>query len=699
MNCRQHGQAIIFGLLFLAVVVMALLILYNQGQLVSDRIQLENTADATVYSQAKLAARNQNFIAYTNRSMVANETSIGQMVALLTWAKRYGQISSFTTYPAYNFPIAPPSPVTFKQVLDVVTLPYVIMGQGVATPVNAVVQVWPTVVSYFNAAIGVFQKMFAVATLAAQVETGIGVVEDHEDDPDNPEMYIPVVGWYFFTQNALLTYFGENFDPGNLASHLPLGESEEMTRDFLADQVGSLENMINDNTPALGNKKAKNTGGGKDSNVNTGEDAEDKAIESYQRYAAIVNKNREPFTEDRHWEVGASIPDLIPEITLPLGIIKLTIDLDFAVWGGVAADGGTAYISRSALESDADIGKLGWSSIDLLSFGIRFDIGLYVEVELCLPIVGCNSWVLLDVAFQIPIGFPLGGATHQVVREAADAKRLMPEWGLPGQNDTGKWGGDPDDTNNNGAFDAFHTQALIWGNVNPAPGMYGLAGSRDVTPRYAGPPSFFSLGGSFQESRRSYEFTTAVAKSLDDVSTSDSDRHNIDSNGENWDQQDIHFTNFDVQTRSRTEGGDFAANYQQFIWGDDRPMMTVSSAETYHVNPMQSLSDGSVEPASLFSPFWDARLREPSEITLLIATGEIDFESLFEGIGNSAIGMVGWLLGAIGDRLVDTGVDYLLSNVPPPVDTIIEDPLRDGASQVTDLAVDAVVGELEDFMP
>src|SRR5690606_10432913 len=233
MNCRQNGQAIIFGLLFLAVVVMALLILYNQGQLVNDRVQLENAADATVYSQAKLAARNQNFIAYTNRAMVANETSIGQMVALLTWAKRYGQIPSFTTYPVYNTPIAPPSPVTFKQVLDVVTLPYVIMGQGVAAPVNAIVQVWPTVVSYFNSAVGVFQKMFAVATLAAQVETGIGVVEDHEDDPNNPEMYIPVVGWFFFTQNALLTYFGENFDPGNLAGHLPLGEADEMTRDFL----------------------------------------------------------------------------------------------------------------------------------------------------------------------------------------------------------------------------------------------------------------------------------------------------------------------------------------------------------------------------------------------------------------------------------------------------------------------------------
>src|SRR5690606_42008549 len=99
MNGYQKGQAMVFGLLFLGVVLMAWLALFNQGQLVSHRVQLENTADATVYSQAKLAARNQNFIAYTNRAMVANEVSIGQMVAILSWAKHYRDVGAFTSYP------------------------------------------------------------------------------------------------------------------------------------------------------------------------------------------------------------------------------------------------------------------------------------------------------------------------------------------------------------------------------------------------------------------------------------------------------------------------------------------------------------------------------------------------------------------------------------------------------------------------
>jgi hypothetical protein len=705
----NKGQAFIFGLLFLAVVVMALLILYNQGQLVTNRVQLENAADATVYSQAKLAARNQNFIAYTNRAMVANEVSIGQMVSLLSWAKHYKQVGAFTSYPLYRFPVAPPSPTTFSDILKATTTSYQIMGQAVSAAAKPMVEVWPTVVSIFNGTVGVFQKMFALATLAGQAEMSMEVVKDHEDDPDNPEMYIPAVGWYFFTQNALLTYFGENFSPTNLADLVGdatadkdwSADATEVTEEYLGGQVGELENMINDNSAGLSRKKAKNKSGGAGAHLNTGDNAEANAIEAYQRYMAIVNRNRASFTADRHWQVWANTPDLIPKIELPLGIITLTIDLDFAVGGGIKNDGGSVYSANSALKKDTDLARLNWSAIDVLSFGLEFDVGLFVEIELCLPIVGCDSWTLLDFNFVLPIGFPLAGATHQVVSSNSHAKKILTDWGLPFNNDTGKYGGDKNDSDNNGAFDGFHLQTLAWGQASPMllPGMYGARTALDVTDSYAGPPSFFSLGSSFQESGIGYEFSAAVAKSLDDVETTDNSALGIDSADADWDNGDIQYTNFDVKTRSRAEGNDFAADYQQFIWNDERPMMTVSSAETYFANPMQTLSDGSAEPASLFSPFWDARLREPSPITLLIATGELDFTEIVEGLSGTAVGMVEWLLSAVGDRLVDTGVDYLTDQLDSPWNMLAEPPLREGATQVKDIAVDEVVGELEDFMP
>ncbi len=157
----------IFGLLFMAVVVMSLLILFNQGQLIKNRAQLENAADAAAYSQAKLAARNMNFAAYTNRAMVANEVSIGQMVSLLSWAKHYKNVGAFVKYPAYNFPVAPPSPTTFSNVLEVVTLPYKIMGTAVEAPAKVMTDVWPTAISYFNTGIGFFQQLFTFATTVA----------------------------------------------------------------------------------------------------------------------------------------------------------------------------------------------------------------------------------------------------------------------------------------------------------------------------------------------------------------------------------------------------------------------------------------------------------------------------------------------------------------------------------------------------
>lgn len=709
---EQKGQAMVFGLLFLAVVLMALLALFNQGQLVSHRMQIENAADATVYSQAKLAARNQNFVAYTNRAMVANEVSIGQMVALLSWAKHYKQMSAFTSYPLYRIPIAPPSPTTFTDVLSAATTPYVIMGNAVSTAANVLVKTWPSVVSYFNSTLGIFQKVFAVATIAAQVEVNLKVLKDHERDPDRPEMYIPAIGWYFFTQNTLLTYFGENFSPTNLKSLASVAitdeddaaAAEDAVEEFLADQVGELENMVNDNSPGMGKKKNKNAGGGANSNVNTGEQAEEQAVAAYQRYAAIVNHNREAFTEDRHWDVFPTVPDLIPEITIPLGIIKLTIDLDFSVGAGIKNDGGTAYQANSAIEKDSDIAKLGWNSIDVISFGVEFDIGIYVNVELCLPIMGCRNWTLLDLDFNLPLGFPLGGATHQVVSEKSHAKKTMPEWGLPFKNDTGKYGGDPNSDKNDGAFDGFHAQSLAWGQVSPQlmpGGMYGARQTIDVTDSYAGPPSYFSLGRHFQERARSYEYTIAVAKSLGDVKTSDSDTFNIKAESSDWDDpnSELHFNRFDVETHSRAEANDFAAAYQRFIWGDDQPMMTISSAETYFVNPMQIGANGNREAASLFSPFWDARLRQPSKIAYLLASGDIDFQKMFEGLSTTALGMIDWLLRAIGERIVTAGVDYLLEQLGPPFGTVFEGPIRALGSKVVDHTVDAVVGELEDFLP
>lgn len=716
---RQQGQAMVFSLLFMAVCLITLLILYNQGQLVKNRVQIENAADAAVYSQAKLAARNLNFIAYTNRAMVANEVSIGQMVALLSWAKHYKQVDGFVAkayaFPLYSIPIAPPTPTTMSDILSAATLPWKLLGTAVEAPTRAVVEKWPTVISIFNGALGVFQKVFALSTLEAQIEMNLNVVEDHEFDPDNPELYTPAVGWYFFVQNTLLTYFGENISPDNLYTRVSGAldssgddaDGHDLVADFLGDQLGTIDNMINDNTTGMQKKRANNSAGGQNSNMNTAEnDADgDGAVAAYQRFAAIVNRNREAFTQDRHWDIGPPRATESLRLVLDVGIVKLTMQLDLGFWAGIKNDGGTAFVSDGTLETDQDLESLGWSSIDVTSFGIEIDIGLFVNLEVCI-LGGCSDWDLIDYDITIPIGLPVAGATHQVVTDKKYAKKLITDWGYP-MMPSDIYGGDDGDPLNSGAFDLFHLAALGWGQASPRftpGGMYGTrqAGAeKDVTDTYGGAPSFFSLGDSFQKSGVGYEYTIALAKSLDEVETTDSDTFGINTGDTaDWDQDDIAYTRFDVQTHSRVEGSDISADYQELIWNDTRPMMTVSSAETYFANPMQRNADGSDEAASLFSPFWDARLKEPSAIAMLIATGELPWSQIFEGLSDnaSANDIVDWVLHGIADRVVDVGVDNLVEKIEPPFSLLMEPVLQDVASQATDTAL-GQLPDLDEYLP
>jgi hypothetical protein len=53
-------------------------------------MELQNAADGVAYSVAIPEARDLNFMAYTNRAMVANEVAIGQAVGLAFLAPPLG---------------------------------------------------------------------------------------------------------------------------------------------------------------------------------------------------------------------------------------------------------------------------------------------------------------------------------------------------------------------------------------------------------------------------------------------------------------------------------------------------------------------------------------------------------------------------------------------------------------------------------
>jgi len=93
MMIRQQGQVLPLGLALLLFGVLGAFVLFNTGQVATDKMRLANTADAAAYSGVLWQARALNFNAYTNRAMVANQVSIAQAVTLQSWAA-YGAVSS-----------------------------------------------------------------------------------------------------------------------------------------------------------------------------------------------------------------------------------------------------------------------------------------------------------------------------------------------------------------------------------------------------------------------------------------------------------------------------------------------------------------------------------------------------------------------------------------------------------------------------
>lgn len=81
---RQEGQALVLAALMVLVMSIAVLTTVNIGHTVSERIRLQNTADAAAYSMAAMEARAFNFYAYANRTQVSHYVSAMMWQSLLS---------------------------------------------------------------------------------------------------------------------------------------------------------------------------------------------------------------------------------------------------------------------------------------------------------------------------------------------------------------------------------------------------------------------------------------------------------------------------------------------------------------------------------------------------------------------------------------------------------------------------------------
>ncbi|HEY0942450.1 MAG TPA: pilus assembly protein TadG-related protein [Steroidobacter sp.] len=83
----QQGQIAPVALFGVLVSSAALVVMFNTGQKVTERSLVANAADAAAYSGAVWTARHLNFIAYSNRAMIANHVAVGHFVSYVSWVR------------------------------------------------------------------------------------------------------------------------------------------------------------------------------------------------------------------------------------------------------------------------------------------------------------------------------------------------------------------------------------------------------------------------------------------------------------------------------------------------------------------------------------------------------------------------------------------------------------------------------------
>lgn len=90
---NQRGQIMPLTLAGVVLAAILMIMLANLGNKVTEKSIVVNAADAAAYSGATWVAQHLNFMAYTNRAMIANHVGVGHFVAYMSWTRYIEDVS------------------------------------------------------------------------------------------------------------------------------------------------------------------------------------------------------------------------------------------------------------------------------------------------------------------------------------------------------------------------------------------------------------------------------------------------------------------------------------------------------------------------------------------------------------------------------------------------------------------------------
>lgn len=575
----------VFVLLFLGVVSLSLVFLYKAGKITSEKMQVQNAADAAAYSVSVIEARDLNFLAYTNRSMVANEVAIGQLVGMASWAAHWESFGYYLL--AYHRLFV--QPLVSAASLGTATAPvetvfttasnvaFIAPGKTLFNIFKVVANIGATVLHNINKAYSFAQTGYHYASILYGVSAYVDLVNQNA-----PKAKISDFG--------ILTLIAHAFTYGQIP-----GVPGNFTTTYMPTRA--------------------------------------EHAEGFQRFAATVNGSRDDFTRQRGWTLPLAIPPLPIDLDftgpdrfeIDLGIATVFVEILFQFALDLEREGG----SELRYKGDTATGnKFSWSAADVT--GLELTFRFFVKAGADIPLVGevaasvnvelddgnANAALSLPVIgelFNITLPFPTTAPFSAGAAQAAKATNVMNSIDLAtvdGKAPTShqrrkKSVVETIDTSHYGGAPSNRPSWVIGAPFIPGPGPVFVAPNvpvvaltmptpqRKVNTTYGGLPMYTDTlpQGSPWGFEAPY-FLAGVVKDTEDIY------------GEN--------------APLRTEGTG-SINTENYFYLDDKSIAdeevaAIAKSEVYYSRP-QDLTffrreDGHVEYGSAFNPYWQARLVE-----------------------------------------------------------------------------------------
>jgi hypothetical protein len=371
---RQRGQSSAFVVVFIGITLLSVIFLYKAGKLTGEKMELQNAADAAAYSIALLEARDLNFMAYTNRAMVANEVAIGQAVGLASMTRHWRSIGHYVEAlcgariePLGRALQGPPptAPVggflnsTCGALRTYANTIHINPGKA-ATRFMDMIIANPVAVGMHvsNRILSEAQTLAHFGTIFYVAKSINDVVDNNTNDPATPavapDLQAQLSPW------GITLFLGHLKTYGSFDAYNPTGTKfGKFTRTYFPSQ--------------------------------------NRDAEGFERFASVVGASRDEFTKERGWKLPI-IPRIheTPHFTIPLipGLdpdeptLGIRLDITFILALSINRRGASEH---RFIANKARGDKFNWSSADTTASEFEFELGLKVTPRVCDPTgaLGC----------------------------------------------------------------------------------------------------------------------------------------------------------------------------------------------------------------------------------------------------------------------------------------------------------------------